>query len=168
MILKDFCWNINFCFGNVTAMKFSFLLNLIFSFMALSVQAFEIPIALEHAVTPEQLAVGLMGRSSLPENQGMLFTFSPPRQVTMWMLNTQIDLAVAFLDRDQMIFEIQEMKAYPHIKDPQFFMSQSMPSAFTTSYALEMNGGWFEKHGVHVGDRVTWEHNSSSGAIVRP
>lgn len=54
-------------------------------------------IELEVAKTPQEQSLGLMYRSSLPPNRGMLFSFNPPRETLFWMKNTIIPLDMIFL-----------------------------------------------------------------------
>ncbi len=99
----------------------------------------------EVAVTEEERALGLMYREFLPENSGMLFIFEDEDYLSFWMKNTMIPLSIAFIDSDGVIVDIQDMEPYtttPHI------------SKKPARYALEVNQGWFKKHGVKVGDRV--------------
>ena len=93
---------------------------------------------------------GLMNRTSLPENSGMLFVFDDERTRYFWMKNTLIDLAIAYIDKDLVIVDIQEMKA----TKPTDTNLPSYPSAKPAKYALEMNKGWFSKNKIKVGDRI--------------
>ena len=54
-------------------------------------------IELETARTPEEQAIGLMNRTELAENRGMIFPFSPPRVARFWMKNTLIPLDMIFV-----------------------------------------------------------------------
>ncbi len=99
----------------------------------------------EIADTPELRRRGLMHRDSLPEDHGMLFVYPESRILSFWMVNTRIPLDIAFIDRNGVIVDIQRM-------DPQ--SDEQHTSREEAMYALEMAAGWFEEHGVEVGDRV--------------
>jgi hypothetical protein len=58
-------------------------------------------IELEVAQTPEQQAMGLMFRQSLPSNRGMLFTFNPAKVTRFWMKNMSISLDMIFLQQGE-------------------------------------------------------------------
>jgi uncharacterized membrane protein (UPF0127 family) len=64
--------------------------------------------AIEFAATEEERATGLMYRRELPEGRGMLFDFSPQREVAMWMKNTYISLDMIFIRADGRIHRIAE------------------------------------------------------------
>ena len=54
-------------------------------------------VELEVAKTPEQQEIGLMFRTDLAKNRGMIFLFFPPRVTRFWMKNTLIPLDMIFL-----------------------------------------------------------------------
>ncbi len=60
-------------------------------------------IELEVAHTPEEQALGLMFRSSLPDQRGMLFPFQPPRPVSFWMKNCQLPLDMIFIRQGKVV-----------------------------------------------------------------
>jgi hypothetical protein len=88
---------------------------------------------------------GLMRRTSLPQNGGMLFVFDEDGTHCMWMKNTLIPLSVAFLDQSGAIVSIADMQPYSE---------QSHCAARPARYALEMTLGWFEKRGIRAGARL--------------
>jgi len=87
---------------------------------------------------------GLMNRTSLPENGGMLFDFKTSATRCLWMRNTPIPLSVAWLDADSVVIGIQDMA--PNTDDPHC-------SPKPSRYALEVAQGEFAKKGIKVGDR---------------
>src|SRR3982751_313236 len=54
----------------------------------------------EMATTEDEKDIGLMNRSELADGQGMLFDFSPPQLVSMWMKNTLIPLDMIFIQAE--------------------------------------------------------------------
>jgi len=74
------------------------------------------PIELEVAKIEKQQNIGLMYRTSLPDNRGMLFEFKPARGVNFWMKNCKISLDMIFL-RDGVV-EAIELSAPPCTADP--------------------------------------------------
>jgi len=95
---------------------------------------------------PEQER-GLMDRTALGKNRGMLFVFPDEKVRSFWMKNTLIPLSIAYIDSDGRIVDLQDMK--PLDDDPPHYVS-----AEPAQYALEVNQGFFDEHGVKVGDRA--------------
>ena len=90
-------------------------------------------------------SLGLMHRTSLPQNGGMLFVFDQDAIHCMWMKNTLIPLSVAFLDAQGAILNVADMQ--PHSE-------QSHCAARPARYALEMTQGWFAQRGIRAGTRL--------------
>jgi uncharacterized membrane protein (UPF0127 family) len=65
----------------------------------------------EIADTPERRQTGLMNRTSMPMNSGMLFVFEEKAGHCFWMFNTKISLSIAFIADDGKIVNIEEMQA---------------------------------------------------------
>lgn len=102
-------------------------------------------ITAELADTATARTTGLMYRTYLPEDNGMLFVFPVTGIHCMWMKDTILPLSVAFLDETKDIINIAEMTPetlIPHC------------SARAARYALEMNTGWFAAQKIEAGDRV--------------
>lgn len=125
-----------------------------------------VPLKIEHAISSEERAKGLMERRSLDADTGMLFHFPAPQTVSFWMYNTYLDLSIAFIDEKSTLVEIYEMKAYPDLKDETFFFNNRVTSKRLVQYALEMNKNWFAKHGIKPGDRLLWNLNEPTGFIL--
>lgn len=96
-------------------------------------------------MTSEERAEGLMMRSGLAANQGMLFDYKVPTAVCMWMKNTLIPLSVAFIDSDGVIVNIEDMS-------PQTLTEHC--SRKPIRFALEMNRGWFAERNIRPGGRI--------------
>jgi uncharacterized protein len=105
-------------------------------------------IAVEIADTDDERAVGLMGRTSLPADAGMLFVYPGPTEGAYWMKDTLIPLSIAFYDVDGTILRILDME--PCRRDPCPVYDPGVRYAG----ALEVNQGAFERWGVREGDRL--------------
>ncbi len=99
----------------------------------------------EIADDPTEQRRGLMERTELAENAGMLFVFDRVQRVSFFMKDTLIPLSVAFIDTEGYIVDIQDMQPLDLTRHR---------SAEPAKYALEVNQGFFREHGVEVGDRV--------------
>ncbi len=100
----------------------------------------------EVAKTMEEWSNGLMYRTSLPENQGMLFVFQDNQERAFWMKNVVIPLDMVFIDNEGIIHNIIS-NAVPG-DESQRRSNGPVP------YVLEINGGVAEKLGIEVGDKV--------------
>lgn len=99
----------------------------------------------ELAVTPAQQAAGMMFRTEMGTNEGMLFVNADSGMRCFWMRNTLIPLTIAFIAEDGTIVNLADMK-------PQ--SDENHCSAAPVRYALEMNLGWFAKRGIKPGQRL--------------
>lgn len=107
-----------------------------------------VKVALEVAADEASRTRGLMGRKHLDPDRGMLFIYPTDRMMRFWMKNTFIPLSIAFIKADGTIANIEKMR--PLVEDPPY-MSRGL-----CRFALEMNQGWFEAHGIHPGDRIAF------------
>lgn len=99
----------------------------------------------EVAATQEHRMLGLMQRKTMAPQKGMLFVFDGPARHCMWMRNTLLPLAVAFLDEQGRIVNVEEM--LPQSDD-------NHCAAKPAKYALEMNAGWFKARGFGAGTAI--------------
>ena len=102
-------------------------------------------IRVEVASTPESRALGLMQRSYLCDDCGMLFVFDKADKYNFWMKDTPLPLSIAFIAADGSILNIEEMQ--PDSTDSHLSQGDAL-------YALEMNSGWFARNGLAPGDKV--------------
>ena len=113
-------------------------------------------IQLEVAQTPRQQAIGLMFRTSLAPDRGMLFPFERPKRVGFWMKNCKISLDMIFLVNG-IVQGIQDA-APPCTSEPCPSYGISQP----VDQVIELRGGRGQELGVKVGDRVSVQFLSES------
>ena len=106
------------------------------------------PLRVEVVDTLEKQERGLMFRQSLPENEGMLFVYREPQELAFWMRNTFIPLDIVFVGADGIILNIHQARPLDE--------SVLYRSAGAAKYVIETNQGWFSRHGIRPGDRVTF------------
>lgn len=104
-----------------------------------------VEVRVEIADDDAERARGLMERTELAEERGMLFVFDEEETRSFWMKDTLIPLSIAYIDADGRIVDIQNMKPLD---------TTTHPSAEPAQYALEVNKGFFAERGVEVGDRA--------------
>jgi uncharacterized membrane protein (UPF0127 family) len=96
--------------------------------------------------TQEEKALGLMFRTSLADDAGMLFFYDTPQEVTMWMRNTYIPLDMVFIRADGTVHRIEAWT--------QPFSESIISSGPNVVACLELAGGAAERLGLKPGDRV--------------
>ncbi|MCA1716362.1 MAG: DUF192 domain-containing protein [Actinobacteria bacterium] len=115
----------------------------------------------EIADTDAERQTGLMRRTVLPEDAGMLFVFEGEQTLSFWMRDTLIPLSIAYIDAEGRIVDIQDMQPLDDI--PPHYVS-----AGPAQYALEVNQGFFEERGVTVGDTVELPVQGEEGGVAPP
>ena len=103
-------------------------------------------IQIEIAETPQQKSLGLMFRTSMAADRGMLFPYGAPQEITMWMKNTYISLDMVFIRADGTVHRV-ESRTEP-------LSEKIIPSKGPVSAVLELAAGVAEKLGIKPGDRV--------------
>jgi uncharacterized membrane protein (UPF0127 family) len=109
-------------------------------------------ITAEIADTPEGHERGLMLRTSLADDHGMLFVFDRELPLAFWMKNTLIPLSIGYFSADRTLVDVQEMT--PAVAGDQ--RPPSYRSAKPAKYALEMPKGWFSKNRVEPGAKLVY------------
>lgn len=100
---------------------------------------------LEKTITQTQAEQGLMYRTQLPENHGMLFSFQPPRMVSFWMKNTKIPLDMLFFLKNRLVYI--EHSALPCLSDP----CRTYGPAQLVDMVVELPGGTAYRQELQVG-----------------
>lgn len=104
-----------------------------------------INMTVELARTSAEQETGLMGRTSLPPDTGMLFIFPSKVQLGFWMKDTLLPLSIAWIDEKGKIVEIQDMEAKS--------LDVHTP-AQSYIWALEVPKGYFSSKGIVAGNTV--------------
>lgn len=104
------------------------------------------PVNLRLAIHDSERSRGLMNVPSMPENEGMLFVWEKPRQMSFFMRNCSFPQDIGFFNSAGVLREVQPM--YPGVEDSVVSQGQDL------QLALEMNQGWFRRHGVLPGAGV--------------
>ena len=109
-------------------------------------------VAAELALTEEQQRVGMMFRTNIEENSGMLFVFAGPSRQSFWMKNCPESLAGAYIDPNGRILQLIDM----HAQDETPIVARSVD----VQYVLEMKEGWFKRHNIVEGTLIRTEKGS--------
>jgi len=99
---------------------------------------------LEIARSEKELSDGLMFRTSMDNNKGMIFIFQDEQIRTFWMKNTLISLDIIYLDK-----EFNVVKIYSNTKTNQ--IKEIYSSLKPSQYAIELNGGRSAELGITEG-----------------
>lgn len=108
----------------------------------------------DEARTLEQRKKGLQGVQKLPENEGMLFFFDPPEEVSMWMKGVDIPLDIIFFNEDQEATLVQE--GIPN--------DERLITAQNTAFVLELN----KNSGIEVGDEFEFDNEGPNMKVLFP
>lgn len=106
----------------------------------------------ELALTASQIQTGMMFRTNVAANEGMLFVFAVPHRAAFWMKNVTVPLSCAYVDPAGTILEIHDM--VPGEEKP------IQAGSDRVQYVLETARGWFETAGVKPGMPVTTEQGT--------
>lgn len=114
-----------------------------------------VQLRVEVAESSEQRGRGLQFREHLADDAGMIFIYTAEQDSSMgyWMWQTRIPLDAAYLAEDGRIVSIHAMTPC----GDEMAKCRPVPSGAPFWRVLEVNRGWFERHGFAVGDRVRLE-----------
>jgi len=102
----------------------------------------------EVARTPQEQARGLMFRTEMGPDEGMLFPYDPPRVLSFWMKNTVLSLDLIFIGPDRRVINVAA-NAVP-------YSEASIVSDAPAIATLELNAGRAKELGIVAGARVEW------------
>lgn len=102
----------------------------------------------EVARSDAEWSKGLMFRTAMGADEGMIFIGRPPQPASFWMKNTVIPLDIVFIGTDKRVLNVGA-NAVPYSLDP-------VSSVGPAIAVLELNGGRAEQLGIGAGDKVEW------------
>jgi uncharacterized membrane protein (UPF0127 family) len=105
-------------------------------------------VQLEVAKTPDEQAMGLMYRSQLAPDRGMIFSFSPARQVGFWMKNVLINLDMVFLHKGKVVAIASNVPPCTTEPCPVYGPGE------VVDQVIELKGGRAQELGIKPGDRL--------------
>ena len=117
-------------------------------------------INIEIADTPNKRARGLMDRSKMGDNEGMIFIFddNEVRKHTFYMKNTRIPLDIMYFSADSTLINIAR-NAQPGA-DAEISGGSVAGAAADSKFVVEVNGGLAEKWGIQEGEtKIRWKKN---------
>src|SRR5579859_6949921 len=103
----------------------------------------------ELALTPDQQRTGMMFRTSMGENAGMLFPLPYTQRASFWMKNCPLPLSAAYIDPEGIIQEVHEFEPYN--------TNAVVAASDNIRFVLEAPQGWFKNHHIGPGVAVTTE-----------
>ncbi|NIJ62579.1 DUF192 domain-containing protein [Qipengyuania flava] len=107
-----------------------------------------IAFSVEVADTPEAQARGLMFRTDLGDNEGMIFPYDGTRAQSFWMKNTPLPLDIIYIGPDRRISNIAA-ETEPYSLEPVYSVGPVLG-------VLELRGGRAAELGIEPGDLVEW------------
>jgi uncharacterized membrane protein (UPF0127 family) len=113
----------------------------------------------EIAASPKEMMTGMMHRTSMEENEAMLFLLPYPQRASFWMKNTLVPLSCAYIDPEGVIVEEHDMKPLDETPIP--------AGSDRIQYVLEVKQGWFERHKIKPGTLLRTERGSLSQTFSR-
>lgn len=111
----------------------------------IDVQINDKTLKLETACSIKKIEQGLMYRTSLEKNSGMIFVFPKEMFLSFWMKNTYIPLDIAYINKNLIITQIEQMQAQD---------LTPINSEEESMYAIEVTQNWFSKNNIKPGDKI--------------
>jgi len=103
-------------------------------------------VRMQVAILLSESEKGLMFRQALAADEGMIFIYDEPQQMSFWMRNTELPLDIGFFDASGELREIYPM--YPHDERPVTSRDHHL------QFALEMNQSWYRQSGTKPGAKL--------------
>lgn len=102
----------------------------------------------EVAETPQQRERGLMYRTEMAPDAGMIFDYHRDLQISMWMKNTVLPLDMLFITADGSVFDV--------VKGAVPYSLEIIASGGPVRAVLELNAGTVDRLSIRRGDVVRY------------
>ena len=112
-------------------------------------------IDIEIADNSRDRAQGLMHRSAMPDNRGMLFIFDQEGEQSFWMKNMVMSIDIMYVNKNKEIVTIYK-HAQPYSENP-------IPSFKKAMYVVETTAGFCDKYNIEEGDFIKFERSETAG-----
>jgi uncharacterized protein len=112
----------------------------------------------ELALTWQQEQTGMMFRTNVAENAGMLFVLPTPQRAKFWMMNCPLPLSAAYIDEEGVILEIHDLQP--------FNTNSVVASSDRVHFVLETGQGWFGRHNVSTGMLIRTERGTLADTFL--
>lgn len=106
----------------------------------------QVKFEIEVADEPAERSQGLMHRTDLPQNRGMLFVNEGERRISMWMANTPAPLDMVFINGQGKVVALE--------KETTPFSPATIAPDVPARYVLELNAGIADKNAIEVGSHA--------------
>jgi uncharacterized protein len=106
----------------------------------------------ELALTSNQIRTGMMYRTNMDENAGMLFVLPYTQRAAFWMKHCPYPLSAAYIDPEGVIQEIRDLEP--------FNTNSVVANSDNIRFVLETPRDWFKKHGINPGVAIATERGT--------
>jgi uncharacterized membrane protein (UPF0127 family) len=106
----------------------------------------------ELALTPRQMQVGMMYRTNMADNAGMLFALFTTQRAEFWMQHCPLPLSAAYIDPEGIIQEIHDLQP--------FNTNTVKADSDNIRFVLETPQGWFARHHISPGTKIRTERGN--------
>jgi len=103
----------------------------------------------EMAITPREERTGMMFRTNIPPDTGMIFVYPYPQQVAFWMENCPLPLDAAYMDANGVILEFHDFHPYD--------TNNIVSATPNIQFVLETSQGWFKSNHIGLGTVIATE-----------
>jgi len=112
----------------------------------------------EMALTEEQERTGMMFRTNMDDNCGMLFVFPEPMRAEFWMKNCPLPLSAAYIGPDGTILEIRDLKPND--------TNNVVANTDNVQFVIEANKDWFARKHIGAGTSVRTQYGGLKETFI--